>query len=288
MYGTSGLGGVWGEVDEEESIDCLLYAFENGIRSIDTSPSYNRSEEFVGKALKRWKGECPFLSTKVGRLPAEKADECYVDYSETSMKQSLMRSLDKLGVDHVDLLFLHEPHLVPLDRMDKIMEILRSFIEERRTRLLGVGGNPTDDFRKFVTRKNFTVVSGFLKADACNLSGFKDDIPHIRKEGIAYYAASSLHMSLLGNRFERYVKERPSNEWITNRDVDNAIKIKKVADREGMRLSTLAQRYLFSIQEADRIVMGARNIEQIQSTIEDWEQGALPEELFGEITEMIS
>jgi aryl-alcohol dehydrogenase-like predicted oxidoreductase len=52
VYGTSGLGGVWGEVDEAESIDCLLYAFENGITSLDTSPSYSQSEKYVGKALK--------------------------------------------------------------------------------------------------------------------------------------------------------------------------------------------------------------------------------------------
>lgn len=38
VYGTSGLGGVWGEVDENESIECLLYAFEQGITSLDTSP----------------------------------------------------------------------------------------------------------------------------------------------------------------------------------------------------------------------------------------------------------
>jgi len=39
VYGTSGLGGVWGKVDEEESIDCLLYAFEHGITFLDTLPS---------------------------------------------------------------------------------------------------------------------------------------------------------------------------------------------------------------------------------------------------------
>ncbi|MFC2124637.1 aldo/keto reductase [Bacteroidota bacterium] len=287
VYGTSGLGGVWGEVNEEESIECLIYAFENDIKSVDTSPSYNRSEEFVGKALKRWNGDMPFISTKVGRLPAEKADECYVDYSEKSMRQSLMRSLDKLNLHQVDLLFLHEPHLVPLSDIEQILDTLRLFVGEGLTRMVGIGGNPTDEFRKYVLKDNFDVVSGFLKVDGCNLTGFDRDIPKINTEGIAYYAASSLHMSLLGNRFEKYVRERPDNEWITNQDVDNAIKIKKIADREDMKISTLAQRFLFSINEADRIVMGARNIGQIQSTIEDWRMGALPEELFNEITETI-
>jgi len=168
VYGAAGLGGVWGKVDQEESIECLLYAFENNISSLDTSPSYHRSEEYVGKALRRWRGQPPFISTKVGRLPAEKADECYVDYSVESLKRSLMTSLERLGVDQLDLLFLHEPHLVPLKDIDEILDTLQSFKEEGYTRMLGVGGNPTDEFRPYATQEHFRVVSGFLKMDACN------------------------------------------------------------------------------------------------------------------------
>ncbi|MDF9796477.1 aryl-alcohol dehydrogenase-like predicted oxidoreductase [Catalinimonas alkaloidigena] len=287
VYGTSGLGGVWGKVDEEESIACLHYAFEHGISALDTSPSYNKSEEFVGKALSRWQGEHPFVSTKVGRLPAEKADECYVDYSAESMKNSLMRSLDRLGVGQLDLLFLHEPHLVPLEKIDEILDTLKAFQAEGYTKLLGVGGNPTDAFRPYITKDNFQVVSGFLKMDACNLSAFAKDIAHFRKEGVAYYAASALHMALLGTRFETYKADPPNNEWITNLDIETAKAVHKIAEQHHMPLASLAQRYLFSINEADRIVMGARKISQIQSTVEDWEQGLLSQELFEEITKTI-
>jgi aryl-alcohol dehydrogenase-like predicted oxidoreductase len=120
VYGTSGLGGVWGEVDEDESIDCLLYAFENGITSLDTSPSYSQSEKYVGKALKRWQGEKPFISTKVGRLQSATAFDAVLDYSPEGMKNSVLRSLDLLSVDSVDLLFLHEPQWVPIGQIDRI------------------------------------------------------------------------------------------------------------------------------------------------------------------------
>ena len=287
VYGTSGLGGVWGKVDEGESIDCLIYGLENGISALDTSPSYSRSEEFIGKALKQWKGKTPFISTKVGRLPAEKADELYVDYSPQSLRNSLMRSLDLLGVDQVDLLFLHEPQHVPLDNIEEILETLKSFKEEGYTNLIGVGGNPTNDFRKYILKDNFQVISGFLKMDACNLSAFEKDIPYIQQEGIAYYAASALHMSLLGRRFETYVNNPPDTEWITRQDIKTAKAIKQVADQYQMPLSHLAQRYLFSIKEADRVVVGARNIQQIQSTVTDWQAGVLPLEVFEAVTEMI-
>ncbi|MFT5887166.1 MAG: aryl-alcohol dehydrogenase-like predicted oxidoreductase [Arcticibacterium sp.] len=287
VYGCSGLGGVWGETNYEESVDCLLYGFENGIMSLDTSPSYNQSETVVGNALAQWKGERPFISTKVGRLKSEDAHHTVVDYSHTRMKQSLEESLETLGVDYIDLFFLHEPYLVPLDRIEEVLNSLKSFVADGYVKSLGVGGNPTDGFRPYIKKENFQVVSGFLKLDACNLSGFEKDLPHIAKEKVAYYAASALHFSLLGNRFETYSQNRPNDEWISDKDVDNAIKIKAISEREGLKISSLAQRFLFSIKEANRVVMGARKIEQIKSTISDWREGVLPEPIFNEILSLI-
>ena len=130
VYGTSGLGGVWGEVDESESIDCLLYAFENGISSLDTSPSYSQAEKYVGLALQKWKHEQPFISTKVGRLQASSAFDVKLDYSNEGIRNSLKGSLDLLGVESVDLLFLHEPQWVPLERIDEIIETLQILKED--------------------------------------------------------------------------------------------------------------------------------------------------------------
>ncbi|PWJ57979.1 aryl-alcohol dehydrogenase-like predicted oxidoreductase [Dyadobacter jejuensis] len=287
VYGCSGLGGVWGETNYDESVDCLLYAFENGITSLDTSPSYNHSETVVGRALAQWKGPRPFISTKVGRLKSENAYHTVVDYSRERMHRSLQESLETLGVDHVDLLFLHEPYLVPLERMEEVLDTLKSFVDAGYTRLIGVGGNPTDGFRPFITYENFQVISGFLKLDACNFSAFDKDLPHAQQEGVAYYAASALHFSLLGNRYDQFVNTPPNDGWISEKDIENAKRVKAIADREGMKLSSLAQRFLFSTKEASRVVMGARKNEQIRSTLDDWKAGVLPEALFNEIVENV-
>lgn len=288
VYGTSALGGVWGPVETSESVDALLFALENGISVLDTAPSYANSELYVGKALRQWKGEKPFVSTKVGRLRGDDAFDVKLDYSPESMKRSLSNSLETLGLEHIDLLFLHEPQFVPLDKIEEILDTLKSFKSEGLARKIGVGGNPSEEFKPFITNDNFDVVSGFLRMDACNLSAYNGEIQQYKKGGIAYYAASALHFSLLGNRFEKYVKEGIDGEWITQTDLDNAIKVKAIADKTAMPLATLAQRYLFSIAEADRVVMGARNLKQIQSTIKDWNLGKLPEDIFNEITEIIT
>ena len=287
VYGTSGIGGVWGPVDESESIDALLFALENGISVLDTAPSYANSELYVGKALQQWKGEKPFVSTKIGRLRGDDAFDVKLDYSPEALKLSLSNSLEKLGLDYIDLLFLHEPQLVPLEKMDEILNTLKGFKVEGLVKKIGVGGNPSEEFKPFITKDNFDVVSGFLRMDACNLSAFNGEIQQYKKEAIAYYAASALHFSLLGNRFEHFKNEGVDGEWITQTDLENAIKVKFIADKLGLPLPTLAQRYLFSIAEADRVVMGARNLKQIQATIADWKLGKLPEDIFNEITEII-
>ncbi|MEJ7736428.1 MAG: aldo/keto reductase [Chitinophagaceae bacterium] len=287
VYGTSGIGGVWGTVQESESIDALLYALHHGISVFDTAPSYSNSELYVGKALRQWKGSRPFVSSKIGRLKGESAFDMKLDYSYEGMKRSIHSTLDTLGVEYLDLLFLHEPHKVPLNEIERILDNLKEFKAFGLTKRLGVGGNPTPEFIQYISKDNFDVVSGYLRMDACNLDAFNGEIQQYKKEGIAYYAASALHFSLLGNRFDKYIKDGMDGEWITEEDLNNAIQIKALADSLNMPLPSLAQRYLFSIAEADRIVMGARNTEQIKATVSDWESGKLPEEIFDKITAVI-
>ena len=288
VYGTSGLGGVWGAVDEAESIDCLLYAFENGITALDTSPSYSQSEKYVGNALQRWQGEKLFISTQVGRLQSATAFDAVLDYSAEGMRNSLMRSLDLLGVDSVDLLFLHEPQWVPMGEIERILDTLLSFKEAGYTKMLGIGGNPSLAFRPYIKGDIFQVVSTFCRMDACTLAAFEEEMAIYQRESIAVYAASALHFSLLGNRFDLYTKNPPTdNEYITEREILNAIKVNGIGGKYKMPLPTLAQRYLFSMAEATRVVMGARNIQQIENTIADWQQGGLSKKIFNEITKVI-
>ncbi|WP_271765905.1 aldo/keto reductase [Aquimarina algiphila] len=286
VFGTSGLGGVWGKVEAQESVDTLLYAFENGISVLDTAPSYANAEKYVGEAIRQWKGKKPFVSTKIGRLKGNDAFEVKLDYSKDGMKKSLENSLETLNTS-IDLLFLHEPQLVPLDQIEDVIETLLEFKSQGLVKELGVGGNPNSTFMPYVKKKYFTVVSGFLKMDACNLSVFDGEIQQYKKEGIAYYAASALHFSLLGNRFKKYQNDGADGEWITESDLLNARKVKAIADKQEMSLATLAQRYLFSIKEADRVVMGAKNLTQIKSTIHDWKLGKLDQETFEEVSKVI-
>ncbi|TRX57629.1 aldo/keto reductase [Fulvivirga sp. M361] len=289
VLGTSGLGGVWGGVDQQQSEEAILYALERGALVFDTAPSYANAENVLGAALKQWNGERPFISTKVGRLRAETAHDFKLDYSSDGIRRSLENSLKTLGVDFINLLFLHEPQLVEASEIPRILETLQSFKEEGLIHRIGLGGNLTQSFRPFMGKDKFEVVSGFLRMNACNLDAFSDDLAFFKARNLAYYNASILHFGLLGSRLENYSEnyERESG-WLKKRDLQIARSLKKLAEREHMGLPVLAQRYAFGIEEADRIVVGAKNREQIERTLDDWEEGPLPKSLFDTITDIIS
>lgn len=287
VLGTAGLGGVWGDVKKEESVEAIVYALEQGVEVIDTAPSYHRAQEYIGKALQQWEGEHPFVSTKIGRLQAEEADEVYLDYSRVGLHKSMEESLELLGVDYVDLLFLHEPQLVPVEKIDSILEVLNGFQEQGLVGELGIGGNPVDEFWPYVTKDHFDVVSSFLKMDACSLEGFKYDIPKYHSEDLAVYAASSLHMGLLGSKFKEYVENPPETEWIRQDHIQNAVKVNQIARDYNLSLTDIALRYLFSIQEADRVVLGPRTLDEVSESLRIWREGPLDKEIFDRITEVL-
>lgn len=197
------------------------------------------------------------------------------------------QSLELLGIEYVDLLFLHEPHLVPTEKMDSILETLHSFQKEGTVGMLGIGGDPEGAFWLYVKQENFEVVSSFLKMDACTLEGFTHNIPRFYKEGLAVYAASSLHMGLLGAKFTDYVNNPPDSEWIKNIHINNAVKVNEIAQRKGITIPNLALRYLFSMKEADRVILGPRTLDEVQESLSIWEEGLLEKEVFNQVTEVL-
>ena len=138
-FGAMGLSGIFGEKDDDYMIRSVLYSLEQGINFIDTARIYGRSEELVGKALKEWGGERPFLATKVKPLTPQNKPPAGVwgwhhpvaaeiAFPKGSIRQSLEESLRFLQVDYVDLLQLHnywgnwDPDGHWLDELDQVRQ----------------------------------------------------------------------------------------------------------------------------------------------------------------------
>ncbi|MCB1103118.1 MAG: aldo/keto reductase [Opitutaceae bacterium] len=282
--GLATLGGAWGTVDEAESLATVRRALERGVRAFDLAPSYGIAEGLLGAALKDWRGDAPIISTKVGRLPARNAHEGNYDYSSAAMRRSLETSLQALGRSHVDLLFLHEPQLVPPTERPRVVATLRELQAAGLTRKLGIAGGHGEAWDGFLETGAFAVVMLFRRLDACILDGLSEDLPRLNRNGVALYQASPLHMGLLGARFDEFTRERP--EWVWGPQIARAQRLQKLATTHDMALSTLAHRFAFGMAELDRVVIGAGNRAQLDAAWRDFEAGPLPRELFDAVCQI--
>ena len=120
-FGCASLGNLYHAVSDDEATNILTTAWANGFRYFDTAPHYGLglSERRVGDALR---GSSDYvLSTKVGRMlrPAGYAAERHgfispmpfdieYDYSYDGVMRSFEDSLQRLGLDRIDILFMHD------------------------------------------------------------------------------------------------------------------------------------------------------------------------------------
>src|SRR5215210_8392898 len=115
-FGGSSLGGEFGEIDESKGIRAVHVAIENGINLIDTAPYYGRTtaETVLGKALREIPREKYLLATKVGRYDK---DQDGFDFSAEGVTRSVDESLERLGVDYVDFIQVHDLEFGSIDQI---------------------------------------------------------------------------------------------------------------------------------------------------------------------------
>ncbi|GAB3661401.1 aldo/keto reductase [Echinicola sediminis] len=277
VLGTAGLGGVWGTIDEEESLEAILYGLEQGIGHIDTAPAYMDAEAIVGKALKQWKGQVPMISTKIGKKRGLAEQLGLTDYEPEHLKTSLYRSLERLHLQQIDLLFLHEPELIPKKKLGLIMDLLTCFKEEGLVKKVGLGGGAPLFLKAYVESGHFDVVMDFNGYNLVERKAEQVDFPYYKKHRLAIYEGSPLMMGLLGQRLEEFVKNRPL--WLTKAHIQKARELYVLALEHKMELSSLAHRFLLNKDIVDKVVVGPSGLSQLKSTISDFKKGPLDKPL---------
>ena len=108
--GTAPIGNLYSPLDDAEAIETVQRSFENGIRFFDTAPLYGtgEAERRLGSALRGIPRDEVVIQTKVGRI-VRPDRSIYFDYSRDGVMKSLEDSLERLGMDRVDILLVHDP-----------------------------------------------------------------------------------------------------------------------------------------------------------------------------------
>jgi methylglyoxal reductase len=191
-FGTMGLGGFFGTYTENDLIRSVHHSLEQGVNFVDTARAYGDAERILGKALKTWSGEKPFLATKVQSLyPGGAGWGTHVPIEEAFpkgwLRESTERSLKELQVEAVDLIQLHQ-YWPQWDDADYWLEELNQLKTEGKVRYIGIS---IPDQRHDIALP--IVKSGVIDAvqTVCNIFdplAFDCLLPLCERQGIALLA----------------------------------------------------------------------------------------------------
>lgn len=124
-------------------VDIVRRALDHKIAAFDTSPYYGPSENLLGEALRRIEPpparDSYFLITKAGRIAGDE-----FDYSPAWVRYSIFRSLERLGTDRLDLVYMHDVEFVSAAEVLGAVTELRRLRDEGVIRYVGISGYPVE------------------------------------------------------------------------------------------------------------------------------------------------
>jgi L-galactose dehydrogenase len=202
-FGASSLGGVFHSLKEEAGIAAVHTAVDNGINFIDVSPYYGhlKAETVLGKALKEIDRSNYYLSTKVGRYGKDGVN--YWDYSAKKATESVYESMERLHVDYIDLINVHDIEFSDLEQICK--ETLPALVELRKKGIVkhvGITNLTLRHFKYVIDHVPAGTVESVLSfCHYClNDDALTDYLTYFEAKGIGVINASPFSMGLLTDR----------------------------------------------------------------------------------------
>jgi len=144
--GCMGMSAFYGGSDEAQSIAVIHRALDLGVTLFDTAEMYgpHTNEVLVGKALKGRRDQA-FIATKFGIGRAQDGS-ITTDGSPANVRRAIEGSLQRLGVDHVDLYYLHR--VDPNTPIEETVGAMARLVEEGKVRFLGLSEAAPATLRK--------------------------------------------------------------------------------------------------------------------------------------------
>ncbi len=207
-FGASSLGSVFRETNEKESFEAVEAAIEGGINLIDVSPYYGhyKAETVLGKALRNIPRDKYFLSTKVGRYGKDGKNTW--DYSAQRVTDSVYESMERLGIDHIDIINVHDIEFqadLPGGLQKVVDETLPALVELREKGVVshvGITDLQLPNLKWVIERCDDGVVESVLNFCHYTLNddALADYLDFFEQHGVGVINASPLSMGLLSQR----------------------------------------------------------------------------------------
>lgn len=295
-FGGAGIGNLHHAVEEETALAAVEAAWAEGIRFFDTAPHYGLglSERRLGAALTGRPRTDYAVSTKVGRLlepnpaGADKLDDQgfqvtadtvrRFDYSADGVRRSVEASLARLGLDHVDIVLLHDPDDHWHQAVSEAYPALRAWRDQGVVGAIGVGMNQWQMPTRFVEETDIDVVMLAGRYTLLDNSGSKL-LSLCASRGVSVLGAGVFNSGVLATDTPGTVYNyAPIPECLFNK----AAAIAQVCTAHQVRLPQAAMAYVARHPAVVSVVVGVQDAAQTQANTELFAQ-SVPEALWDDL-----
>jgi D-threo-aldose 1-dehydrogenase len=294
--GTAPLGNLYAPVAEEDAAATVGSALEAGLTYVDTAPHYGLglAERRLGRLLAGVPRDRFVVSTKVGRLvrplaPGETADpEGFADspparrvwdLSGDGVRRSLEESLERLGLDRVDILLLHDPDDHEREAYEQALPALIGLRDQGVVTAIGAGMNQAEMLTRFVRDLDIDVVLVAGRYSLLDQRALAELLPTCAARGTAVVVGGVFNSGLLadprpGATFD-YAPAPPEL-------VDRAARLAEVCARHGTPLRAAALAFPFGHPAVTGVLVGARSAAEVKDAVACFEW-PVPGELWAEL-----
>ncbi|MDR1824750.1 MAG: aldo/keto reductase [Bifidobacteriaceae bacterium] len=274
--GTAQLGDLFEAADQALADAVIAAAWDQGIRYFDTAPHYGvgRSETRVGLSLQAYPRAQYTLSTKVGRLlvpgPGDEPVR-QTDYTADGVLRSLEESLQRLGLDHVDIALIHDPtDSSPQDYEDAVTKAAPALSKARDEGLIGAYGVGTRDIgalNRFVRQTDLDVVMVAGRMTLLCTEAFDELVPACAERGVSIFNSAIFNTGILAkpqpSPASHFEYEAPSPEILAR-----AIELAEASQAHGLTLPEAAMAFALAPATVASVVVGASKPSQIERSVE--------------------